>query len=1081
MRDLDGVSCTILRHLTVNTLAELPDGHLYSRLFDYEDNDQAENWIQLIDELYRIMEIIVEAPNPRSLGVSWLDRDKQQVLREVFSAGIISREYISRYVKLTWDQIIGERHFGEKMEYEVPSILIYVGMQLSDPDMSRPGHFHLGVLYPFDELALRHHIFSYATSEPRRSGRNARWLPQKQRHLLTGLPPLRQLKNFTRIYPQPRSPDPDKDDSWKVFPEVLIRNFGGIISQLATNLVDRIYPQLRIMPYRQVINAWGGPNKIAEHLCGYIDCDVLSVQGEKLSVELLDKVAVKQSERGKLWLPYSGYADYVTDDSDPRYIRIYIGQTKVSDRRLMQHINDATRSLPETLHIFIIHQGNGRRAMNFLKLWTIHDLDSMDEESAIILPNILEMTMCVAFQSLPQQVLETFFGPPASPDHHYAGVGLNVLCPLYQGMNSAIKVRQETIAYLESSPDPQIVKYPTFRAKSRRPNVTVQGWKGDKNMETWKEYIQLFRSAVGIVGNGEDLFDAPATPTTELLTSSHQAAKKKLSTAIADITGENIHEGFPVEDSVPWGIRETGFTDKNCLMWFSDPRCRKFTQKSQALGPKVSEKLIQYHRQIIENSRLRIIILDLEASQHVIPSISVNLRGEFQLQFYCGTISGFVEKDDQGRLKRAYLQSPRSLSSLWSCPGPATQIISEMFKLSAAMTRTQGIRPYYCASSSAVHQILRIYGEEQDGAPRITVTDIPVMIQAFLYRKGFRRPEDIQRLVDIGGYLSRGLLLLLVVLRRQPPQFGDSRALRTAGSKRKAHRRGIFSSDEMLKVDSLLPAALELPSISEGTGLSEKSLAYIALANEKEEDLRATSKEVEDEHLDLEINDVGVDTLCSELFPEADEDNDDMGPAHSHATLQLSKLPHSTAQRRSPEWYLNRQVDKRILDGGIKYRGYWRPERGELLLHVLPDLAHIQITLRGKVPQNDSRPEILVKAEIHPAKRHPACWALDARDTDPGAKLALIVDDEEGKRYVNSKGEGIARKANTFVDWFSGCSLETIASRPRRHIDTGKGDTVLRALKLSVRGTYYTDDHGQLIRIQHGASVPVIQASSSDI
>jgi hypothetical protein len=74
-----------------------------------------------------------------------------------------------------------------------------------------------------------------------------------------------------------------------------------------------------------------------------------------------------------------------------------------------------------------------------------------------------------------------------------------------------------------------------------------------------------------------------------------------------------------------------------------------------------------------------------------------------------------------------------------------------------------------------VHQILKIYGGEQDGALTITTTDIPVNIQAFLFRKGFRRPGDIQRLVDIGGYLSCCLLLLLVILRRQPHNFGGSR------------------------------------------------------------------------------------------------------------------------------------------------------------------------------------------------------------------------------------------------------------------------------------------------------------------
>jgi hypothetical protein len=75
-------------------------------------------------------------------------------------------------------------------------------------------------------------------------------------------------------------------DSRKVFPEIRIRNFGNVMSQLAANLVNHSCPQLRKMPYRQVITAWGGANKIAKRLCGYTDRDVLLLEGQKLSVEL---------------------------------------------------------------------------------------------------------------------------------------------------------------------------------------------------------------------------------------------------------------------------------------------------------------------------------------------------------------------------------------------------------------------------------------------------------------------------------------------------------------------------------------------------------------------------------------------------------------------------------------------------------------------------------------------------------------------------------------------------------------------------------------------------------------------------
>ncbi|KAL4899931.1 hypothetical protein BDW74DRAFT_183250 [Aspergillus multicolor] len=319
----------------------------------------------------------------------------------------------------------------------------------------------------------------------------------------------------------------------------------------------------------------------------------------------------------------------------------------------------------------------------------------------------------------------------------------------------------------------------------------------------------------------------------------------------------------------------------------------------------------------------------------------------------------------------------------------------------------------------------------------------------------------------------------------------------------------------MQKLELLLPDPLQLPPAREDTSSPlEKSVAQVAveclapldgrvdsqelkkliqLADEMEEKVRAASiqtnddddDDVDDEHLDFEINDIGVDTLYSELFvPGVDDDNDDMDSGHdSPANLQSAISRCTVAQRRSPEWRRKRRMDKKILEEGVKYGGSWQlDQKGRLLVHVLPVLAHIVITSKSETGWRDEfAPEILVGAEIDAAMRHPNCWALDSRDTDPGAKLALIVDGGKGDRYVNAEGEGSARKANTFVDWLFGCSLETIASRPRRHIHAGKGDPVVKALKLDTGGTYYTDDHGRLIQSQRGANSVVSQTTNSDI
>lgn len=109
---------------------------------------------------------------------------------------------------------------------------------------------------------------------------------------------------------------------------------------------------------------------------------------------------------------------------------------------------------------------------------------------------------------------------------------------------------------------------------------------------------------------------------------------------------------------------------------------------------------------------------------------------------------------------------------------------------------------------------------------------------------------------------------------------------------------------------------------------------------------------------------------------------------------------------------------------------------------------------------------VKLKAEIYSGKKHPNNWALDSRDTDPGAKLAFPAFYLGNERYIQNYGEANARKANTFMDWVSICSLELMKLRPRRHFDAHES-AVRQVLNVSAETkpkTYFTDDSCQLWR-----------------
>ena len=130
-------------------------------------------------------------------------------------------------------------------------------------------------------------------------------------------------------------------------------------------------------------------------------------------------------------------------------------------RVAVEHAHEITSGSADTLHYYILARGTGHRYARFLRLWSAPPLETpnMSEEIDTTLAvarfapvlNVLEMTFCRAFQSLPGCVLTDFFGPG-----DYSDVGLNNLPPSFEGRNVPAHLRTKNTGYHRQSPDVDI-------------------------------------------------------------------------------------------------------------------------------------------------------------------------------------------------------------------------------------------------------------------------------------------------------------------------------------------------------------------------------------------------------------------------------------------------------------------------------------------------------------------------------------------------------------------------------------------------------------------------------------------------
>jgi hypothetical protein len=91
---------------------------------------------------------------------------------------------------------------------------------------------------------------------------------------------------------------------------------------------------------------------------------------------------------------------FVTDGRNPEYWRPYVSQALDPAIRIYQHLNASEKNRKSTLHHYIVSEDEGFRTINYIRLWSLPNVVTMDRsinDSRVLLNNILKTVMCYAF------------------------------------------------------------------------------------------------------------------------------------------------------------------------------------------------------------------------------------------------------------------------------------------------------------------------------------------------------------------------------------------------------------------------------------------------------------------------------------------------------------------------------------------------------------------------------------------------------------------------------------------------------------------------------------------------------------
>ena len=485
-------------------------------------------------------------------------------------------------------------------------------------------------------------------------------------------------------------------------------------------------------------------------------------------------------------------------------MRPYVGQASIPPVRIPCHIRMMKTGEMCTLHYYMFNVARQFRRWNFVRLWTITNLpegtidDSTSEKRYTLLSNILEMTFCRVFQSLPATILEVFFGP--LPNGEFSNLGLNVLPPLYQGdpQTSSLALRSYFRNLWKASPDIEIQSWPRVRKaqinRQHLPNCDMH------------DHKQAIEDLLKTSGPKELHFDGTTHPDSsgpfdldnEFITLTNQVGSHQA--LIPPVGSINARLGVMYDQctlsgskrarktNMPWGMENAGLGSINSLVWTPSLGTTIFdntTGIQDTSSDSVAENhVIQFNRRFLAASGLRVVLVCgkrmEDALQKLLPA---NLSPAHVLRLRTYEARVYLQMSEVNII-RIFLASPSPWSNNTSSRLIQAKELRELLKFSATITKTEGIRYIFYESSSVMVRFIDEYlSEKQCGISRITSASLPSSYRKFLHASGFTTDESIRELERAAGTILTGMVMLINLVRRNtvlpspqnPPEMGNCR------------------------------------------------------------------------------------------------------------------------------------------------------------------------------------------------------------------------------------------------------------------------------------------------------------------
>ncbi|KAJ5720920.1 uncharacterized protein N7483_008854 [Penicillium malachiteum] len=638
-------------------------------------------------------------------------------------------------------------------------------------------------------------------------------------------------------------------------------------------------------------------------------------------------------------------------------------------------------------------------------------LNAVDPRVLALQGQTITVEKLYTIKTLDLSVLDLF---GLRPGGNCSNVGLNIVPPLAQVIELAPTVRGDFAKRLEASDDPEIREWPKIRAKQQH------GEESTSKKRLVSENMRL-------------------TPEQNIQALCDAVQKDKM-------LSESNYCSIPChgdgdEASVPFGLKRTGFTESNSLIWASNLQRYRVILDTLQVGPQRPNTgmFSAWTQNLIESSNLRLILLcgsfkeDIALTtndqQH---SLTLNLQGiDFKIWLRLGLSGDTIE--------RIFVRSHAPLVRMWASKGMAAQKLGALFRFVNSIIGLKLFAAFY-QSALTLLLIIRGWDDERSGnaqplSPEMEKLDPTLRI--WLSRLGFTKDGDIL-LGRTGG-------------------SGGQRVPRPSQK-----NRGAIPRETMQGVRSLLKGVQEA-QFHCGENISQTILPETKMQEEAQE-AKFSSEELSSHEAPLKSDKPDSDDFNEELVSE-----DLLDDAISNGSIMVEPyVPEQPAEilRRRTEF--NKLSWRRSLElmTGYQFKGH-ETKKGRVSSYSF-GIYYVLFYIHEAPPDCKL---FFVKAELAPpGKHHPNAYATRADEIDPGARFALriAIHDDNGEETffqfsTSHTWKGIAI-ANAFVDTFSGDSLQVISQRKRRYLYVHKRiKDVSVELQPLISGAY-RNESGEVVK-----------------